>query len=139
MNQAIRDEMEKVIRNNAYMQDLQLSLEEYDEGYAKGKMVIHDRLLNPYGSIHGGVLYSMADIIAGCAACSRGRYSSTVHGGINFLNPAMDTEYVICEANEVRSGKSIAVYEVKLYDDKECLIDTGTFTFYLMNRNVIES
>lgn len=137
MDQAIRDVMEKLVKENAYMQDLNLSLEEYEDGYAKGKMVIHDRLLNPYGSVHGGVLYSMADIVAGCAACSRGRFSSTVHGGINFLKPAFHTEYVICEANEVRYGKTVAVYEVKLFDDKEQLIDTGTFTFYLMDRKVV--
>ena len=37
----------------------------------------------------------------------------------------------------VHNGKTISVYEVKLLDDKGELLETGTFTFYHMNREVL--
>ena len=60
-----------------------------------------------------------------------------VSGTMSFLKPAIHTRKVVCEARAVHNGKTISVYEVKLLDDKGELLETGTFTFYHMNREVL--
>ena len=100
--------MEKITKENNYIKNLGIELVEYREGYAKGKMKVTENNINPYGSVHGGALYSLADTIAGFAAASYGTYASTVSGNMNFINPAMNTKYVYCEAKKVRQGKKIS-------------------------------
>lgn len=103
----------------------------------KGRLQVTDKVLNPYGSVHGGCLYSLADITAGLAACTYGVYSSTIDGTMEYILPAIDTRYIICEAKEIRQGMHVSQYEAFLYDDKEQLVDKAVFSFYMMNRAVV--
>ena len=130
---ALRDLVEK----NPYMQELKIDILEIERGFVKGKLTVTDKVLNPYGSVHGGCLFSLADITAGLAACTYGVYSSTIDGNMEYILPAMDTEYIICEAKEIRQGMHVSQYEADLYDDKHQLVDKATFSFYMMNRAIV--
>lgn len=132
----VREALEKMVAENDYMQNLQIEMLEIERGYVKGRMTVTDKVRNPYGSVHGGCLYSLADITAGLAACTYGNYSSTIDGNMEYILPAMDTEYIICEAKEIRQGIHVSQYEAFLYDDKGQLVDKAAFSFYMMNRQV---
>ena len=130
--------IEKITKENNYIKNLGIELVEYREGYAKGKMKVTENNINPYGSVHGGALYSLADTIAGFAAASYGTYASTVSGNMNFINPAMNTKYVYCEAKKVRQGKKISLYNVELFDDNNKILENGSFTFYMLSKKVLK-
>ena len=83
-------------------------------------------------------LYSLADIVSGIAACTYGKFSSTIDGTMTYIAPAMNTEYLICEGMEIRQGKKVSLYEANIYDDKGQLVDKARFSFYMMNRSVVE-
>lgn len=126
-----------LVHKNSYMQDLNIEILEMERGYVKGKINVTDKVLNPYGSVHGGCLYSLADITAGLAACTYGVYSSTIDGTMDYILPVIGTEYIICEAKEIRQGAHVSQYEAMLYDDKEQLVDKARFSFYMMNSPVV--
>lgn len=126
----IRQTMEKVINENEYMQMLKIELLELKEGYAKARMSYQDMVLNPYGMIHGGALYSLADITAGTAACTNGHYVTTVSGSMNFMRPAVHTKYVYCTATEIRCGSHLLVYDIKIQDDNDVILQNGSYTFF---------
>lgn len=128
--------LRKMAAENAYMQFLGIEFLEIKQGYGFARMKFKDELTNPYGMLHGGSLYSMADIVAGTAACMDGHYVTTVNGTLNFMLPAKETEYIYCEAVQLRRGKHLAVFEVKLKDDKDRLLDSGEFTFYVTEQQV---
>lgn len=132
----IEVQMRKVLEENEYMQLLGIELLEYKAGYAKGRMKYCSKVTNPYGSVHGGGLYSLADVISGTAACSCGHYVSTVNGNMNFIRPAMNTEYVYCIATQVRQGSHLIVYDVVMQDDKGVVLENGSFTFFLLEQVV---
>lgn len=129
--------MRKIIDTNSYMRYLGVEILELTENYGIGRMKCKDELLNPYGMLHGGSLYSMADIIAGTVACMGGHFVTTVSGNLNFLLPADHTEYVYCEAKQLRRGKHLAVFEVRIKDDRDKVLDSGEFTFFLTEHEVI--
>lgn len=129
--------LRKLIEKNPYVQELKIDILEIERGFVKGKLTVTDKVLNPYGSVHGGCLFSLADITAGLAACTYGVYSSTIDGNMEYILPAMDTEYIICEAKEIRQGMHVSQYEAELYDDKHQLVDKATFSFYMMNRAIV--
>lgn len=129
--------LRKMVDENAYMQFLGIELLEVKQGYALARMQYKKELTNPYGMLHGGSLYSLADIVAGTAACMNGYYVTTVTGSMNFMLPAEGTKYIYCEAEQLRYGKHLAVFEVRLKDDKEKLLDSGEFTFFITEHKVL--
>ena len=129
--------MRKIIETNSYMRYLGVEMLKLTEGYGLGRMRYKEELLNPYGMLHGGSLYSLADIIAGAVACMGGHFVTTVSGNMNFLLPADHTEFVYCEAIQLRQGKHLAVFDVKIKDDENRVLDSGEFTFFLTEHEVI--
>ena len=57
---------------------------------------------------------------------------------MNFINPAMNTKYVYCEAKKVRQGKKISLYNVELFDDNNKILENGSFTFYMLSKKVLK-
>lgn len=129
--------MRKIIDTNSYMRYLGVEMLKLTEGYGLGRMRYKEELLNPYGMLLGGSLYSLADIIAGAVACMGGHFVTTVSGNMNFLLPADHTEFVYCEAIQLRQGKHLAVFDVKIKDDENRVLDSGEFTFFLTEHEVI--
>lgn len=123
--------MRKILEENQYVRFLGIEIMDLREGYCLARMKNSKELLNPYGMLHGGSLYSLADIAAGTAACMSGHYVTTVSGMMNFLLPAEGTEYVYCEAEKLRIGGHLAVFDVKLKDEDQNILDSGEFTFYV--------
>lgn len=137
LSKDVKQALLKLTQDNIYMQNLKIDILEMRLGYVKGKMMVTEEIMNPYGSIHGGCLYSLADIVTGLAACTYGMFSSTIDGAMEYIIPAMNTEYIICESVEIRQGKHVSIYEANIYDDKGQLVDKARFTFYMMNRPII--
>lgn len=137
LSEDVKQALLKLTQDNIYMQNLKIDILEMRLGYVKGKMMVTEEIMNPYGSIHGGCLYSLADIVTGLAACTYGMFSSTIDGAMEYIIPAMNTEYIICESVEIRQGKHVSIYEANIYDDKGQLVDKAKFTFYMMNRSII--
>lgn len=138
MEKEIRQKLERFITENEYIQNLGLHFSLIEEGHAIAQIPYRHDLCNPYGSLHGGVLYSLADIVSGVAACTYGHYATTTQGNMNYLLPAFLTEYVQCEARVARQGKHIAVYQVEIRDDKQQVLQTGSFQFYLMEKKLTQ-
>ena len=60
----------------------------------------------------------------------------TLSGSLSFLRPAIDTEYIYCEAKALRDGEHTLVYNVEISDDKGTLLDSGSFTFFKTGRAI---
>lgn len=138
-DQLITETLLQTIHDDIYIKMLGIEIITISAGYAKSKMKVTPEICNPYNSVHGGCLFSMADITAGYAACSYGSYVSTVSGNMNYIKPAMNTQYIYCIGQVVRQGKQISVYNVELSDDWGNILETGSFTFFTLNRKVINS
>ncbi|MCR5592111.1 MAG: PaaI family thioesterase [Lachnospiraceae bacterium] len=122
--------MQDMLDESGFIKYLNIELTELEDERAKGRMPFDDRYGNPGGTMHGGCLYSMADTIAGTLAESKGTDVVTVEGSLSFLQAAEDTQYVTCEAELERCGKSLITVSVRIRDDRERLLDSGRFTYF---------
>lgn len=127
--QDFTQELMRSMEQNLFRKFLGLVIEERSPEYSRGSIPVADRLKNPLGTIHGGALYSLADTIAGACANVDGP-AVTVSGNMNYINPAMKTDRIICEARCVRKGAHLGVYDVVMKDEDELTICTATFTFF---------
>ena len=128
----------QMIEENSFAKTIGLEMLELREGYAEGRIPVKEESKNPLGTMHGGCLYSRADIVSGTVATLRGNYVTTVSGEFSYLRPAADTQYVTAKAQEIRFGKNLAVYRVDLVDDAGTVLDIATFTFFDLGKKIEE-
>lgn len=135
MNKPDYEEIRR-LRNQGFAKDIEFSTTCIREGYAYGELDIQERHLNPIRSVHGGVLFTMADTIGGAAASSYGKWPTTVCGNINYVNPAINCRKLYAQASEIKAGKRSAVYEIKITDDRKRLIAVATLTYFYVDVTV---
>ena len=88
---------------------------------------------NPYGMVHGGALYTLADDAAGTAAHGDGRHYVTQHGDLHFLdNRAHGT---VRATGRVRHrGRATVLVDVEITDGAGALLATGAFSYFCVDR-----
>lgn len=128
------EECQEILNKNPFGKLLQMEILEVSEGFVKAKLSFRKELANVYGDFHGGALYAAADTLCGIAASTYGYYVTTVDGSIQYLKAGRNTEYVVCEGKVIKPGKNISVVQFQVTDDKEMLLNTGTFTFYNLKK-----
>jgi len=100
-------------------------------GYAKGELVVAEDSMNFGGLVHGGALATLADMVGGTCACSKGGSCVTANCSMEFLRPAKGSK-IVGEGFPVKLGNSLSVVRVELRNDQGDLVATGTFTFYML-------
>lgn len=100
------------------------------ENRCEGELTITPDVCNYLGIVHGGCMATLADTVAGVAACSTGEGTVTLNYGFSFLRPATG-EKIRCVAEPERAGRQIKVFRCSLYDDENKLVASGQFTFYM--------
>ena len=93
--------------------------------------------LNPYGMVHGGALYTMADDAAGTAAHTDGRSYVTQSGTLHFLDNR--AHGVIRATGTVRHrGGSTVLAVVDITGEDGTLLATGEFSYFCVDRKRME-
>ena len=104
------------------------------EGFAEGRIVIEEHHKNPINTVHGGVMFTLADHVAGVACASTGALGTTIRSSIDYLNPVFDPKEIIAKARPVKLGKNICVYDVDITDEKGDLKARASFSYFILER-----
>lgn len=133
-------DFEKIVafRNthNRFARKLGIVVESVTANGARVVKTIEEDDLNPLDRAHGGVYFTMADSAAGSAMVTHGHAAVTMNATYNFLRSAQLGDVVTAEAVEVKSGKTICVYDVRVTDQNGTLLGTGTFTFFQLEEEI---
>lgn len=92
-----------------------IELIEAGNGRAKARLSIGDRHRNGLGIVHGGAIFTLADLAFAAAVNSRGRAAVAIHCSISFLKAASG-DALVAEAVEVSCGPKIAAYTIRVSD-----------------------
>lgn len=126
-------DFEKLIQmrneKNIFAKHLGIKITKIEPGKAEAEVTVTEHLLNLIDSIHGGCLYTLADVAAGSVAASYGIKMTTLGSDMHYLNPGLDCTKVYAHAEAVKRGKKVCVIHIDLYDQKTTLLATATFTF----------
>ena len=84
MDDLLRKTRERLSRN-AFMRYNHMELEDVRQDWAVFRLDIRPESRNPFGMVHGGALYTLADNAAGVAVHTDGRAYVTQAGSLHFL------------------------------------------------------
>ncbi len=95
--------------------------------YAKCRFRVEDVHLNAANVVMGGAIYTLADLTFAVAANSEGVHTVTASSNISFLAPATGKE-LYAEAKPIKEGRTICLYEVRVYDETDRNVAYATMT-----------
>ena len=110
-------------------ENLNIEFVDAKAGHSEIKMIIDEKVLNPYRIVHGGAIFTLADSAAGAAAISHEDAYVTMDSYINFMEPGVG-DYLIATGDTIYRGDDTCVVEVSVKNNLDVLIAKGTFTMY---------
>ena len=135
-------ELEKVIqereKKNGFMRHNFIEMESVERDRAVFRLTIRPESKNPYGMIHGGAIYTLADNATGTAAHTDGRYYVTQTSALHFLRNQSEGT-VRATATVRHRGRSTVLTAVDITGDDGRLIATGEFTFFCVDKDIMDS
>ncbi|HEX2913300.1 MAG TPA: hotdog fold thioesterase [Chloroflexia bacterium] len=106
-------QLQEFLQGDNYAHHLNIELLEVSNGYARAKMEVRDYHLNTHKTVHGGVIFSLADAVFAVASNSHGVAAVAINANISFIR-ATSSGLLLAEAIEQSLNPKLATYEVKV-------------------------
>jgi acyl-CoA thioesterase len=102
--------------NDAWAKESGIELMEVSIGRSKVRMMIEKRHMNGHGTVHGGVIFTLADTAFALASNSHGIPAAAITAHISYVKSAT-AGTLYAEAAESSLSPKIATYSVIVTDD----------------------
>jgi acyl-CoA thioesterase len=102
--------------NDAWAKESGIELMEVSTGSAKVRMRIEKRHINGHGSVHGGAIFTLADMAFALASNSHGIPAAAINAHNSYVKSAT-SGILYAEGAETSLSPKIATYSVIVTDD----------------------
>lgn len=119
--------------NIEFFKTFGIKVEDYGDGESKLSMPFDKKLTQPYGILHGGAIFSLADSACGIAVATiikEQKKFVTAEMKINYLEPVDDGE-LVSFGKVLREGRVIPV-EAEVYN-KNILVAKAIATYIILD------
>ncbi|WP_264740651.1 PaaI family thioesterase [Cytobacillus firmus] len=125
------------VKNDPYAQSLGIQLTKFEAGFAEAMLEIQSHMVNAYGTVHGAVIYALADHAFSAACNAYGKTSVGLSTTIQFIEAAKPGERIVARATEVRRNFRTGFYRIEILHE-ENLIATMEAVSYRKDHYFIE-
>ncbi len=110
-----------------YTKFLNVEIEEVKPGLARVKTIAPDHSVNFNGVVHGGFIFSVADIAFAYASNAAGKMALALDMCISYRKAAKAGEEIVAVAEEVHKSGKTALYRINVYANQElCAVIQAT-------------
>lgn len=132
----MRMEAKKVIdmaNENPFAKMLNITVQSMEEGSGEAsiEITISPMHLNPMGTLHGGVISTLADVSMGLAIRTLGRIGVTVNLNTNFLAPGNLGQKIVARGKVVHQGNTLISTECTITREEENLAKSTGLWFVI--------
>jgi len=110
-----------------------LTYTRWEKGYSRCVLKVNDSLLNPYGTVHGGALFTMADSGMGFAlvpTLEEGERCASIEVSIVYLKPATSGT-LTCDTTVIQRTSKSAILESEIKNEGLLIAKAlGTWIIY---------
>ena len=115
------EKIKKFFKKDKFAEYVGIEILEVEKGRAKTKIEISEKHLNGLGTVHGGLIFTLADFAFAIAANSYGNVTVAINVNISYMKAAKGG-ILFAEAREVSRNPKISSYTVDISDDQGELI-----------------
>nr|WP_232337071.1 PaaI family thioesterase [Lysinibacillus timonensis] len=127
----------QTLQAEPYANFLGIKLLSAEDGRAIAELMPTENMVNSHGTVHGGVIFSIADFVFAAASNSYGQIAVGVNNNINYLIAAIPNKLLRAEATEVRRTRKLAWYSIKVFSGEE-LVATMEAMVYIKSEYFIK-
>jgi acyl-CoA thioesterase len=106
---------------DAFARACGIELLEVSDGRATVRVLIEEKHLNGIGLIHGGLLFTLADLAFAAAVHTRGRVAVAISNSITYIKAAQG-KILRAVATGVSRNNRLASYTVNILDESDEII-----------------
>jgi len=111
------------LKNDRYAALSGIELLEISPGQAKASMRIQDHHLNGVNLVHGGAIFTLADLVFAAASNSHGTVAVAINAAIWYVKAATKGT-LFAEAREISRNPKLATYSIDVTDDAGEIVAT---------------
>jgi acyl-CoA thioesterase len=127
--------LKRFFKKDRFADYVGIEIEEISPGKAKVKFEVKEHHLNGIQCVHGGMLFTLADMAFAAAANSHGRIAVALNVSISYVKAARGP-MVFAEATEMsRSGRH-ALYNIPVIDESGDILAVFQGLAYLKNEEI---
>lgn len=104
----------KQVKNDPYAQSLGIQLTKFRAGFAEAVLDVQSHMVNAYGTVHGAVIYALADHAFSVACNAYGKTSLGLSTTIQFIESAQPGDKIIARATEVKRNYRTGFYRIEI-------------------------
>jgi len=105
----------RYFKQDRFAEFIGIELLDVAEGWSRARLKIKKHHLNAVDYVHGGVLFSLADLAFAAAVNSRGLLAVAINNSISYVK-SVEGDVIFAEAREISSNQRIASYTVDITD-----------------------
>jgi uncharacterized protein (TIGR00369 family) len=128
------------VNQSPYFSLLSMEIKDLEWGSSVLEVKLGEKHLQPFGYVHGGVIASVMDATAFWAVfpqVEEGMGLTTVEIKVNFLAPVQKGK-LVAKGRCIKIGKTLALGDATIYDEKGNLIAHGTATMMIVPNLKVE-
>ncbi|MFT4414272.1 hotdog fold thioesterase [Fredinandcohnia humi] len=111
----------EVMKEEPYAKFLGIKLIEIGPGSASAELEISDFMLNAHGTVHGAIIFAIADYVFEAASKSYGKSAVALSNTIHFMAAVTNGTTLKASANEEKKSNRIAWYKIQIKSNDELI------------------
>ncbi|MBI4672075.1 MAG: PaaI family thioesterase [Chloroflexi bacterium] len=116
-----------------FLKNLGFQVERAAEGRCRISAPVTPQVINPYGVLHGGVTFTLADTGMGIAVATlmaSDERTTTVECSIRYLLPAKSGR-IVADCRVIRRSNRFAITEAQVFDEADNVLAVAGGSFYI--------
>ena len=125
------------VKNDPYAQSLGIQLTKFEAGFAEAMLEVQSHMVNAYGTVHGAIIYALADHAFSLACNAYGKTSLGLSTTIQFIESAKPGDKLVARATELKRNYRTGFYRIDILHEQS-LIATMDAVSYRKDHYFIE-
>jgi acyl-CoA thioesterase len=111
------DKLREFFKRDKFAELAGIELLEISPGKAKAKMKIGPQHLNGVDIVHGGAIFTLADLVFAAASNSHGTVAVAINASISFIKASSAGTTLFAEGREVACNPKLATYSIDVTNE----------------------
>lgn len=115
------DEIYEQVKNDPYALSLGIELTKFDAGVVEATLIVKDHMVNTFGTVHGAVVYALADHVFSVACNAYGKTSVGLSTTMHFMKAAKPGDKLVARSIEEKRNFRTGFYRIEVFHEDDLI------------------
>lgn len=115
------DAIHERVKSDPFAQSLGIELTKFEAGNVEAKLTVQDHMVNTFGTVHGAVIYALADHVFSVICNAYGKVTVGLSTTMHFMKAAKPGDTIIARGTEERRNNRTGFYRIEVYHENDLI------------------